>query len=294
MRAGRVHFLKDTVYVNGHLVRCATYPDYVRVLGSHALPHLYHPVDSRSLFSGTRFACEALRATRLPAHYHLAMFLAKCHGTINWFTIVRPPSYRAMRVLDAMTASASRAAAGWTLLASARFLGEVPERGVGVPPAPVFGFTNFLSAYIRHLNHQNPLVRWSKHHGLLTALWRFHPTQPCLTAPLGLRCAAHPTDHDLFGALCHLCDISIHLPPAEYLPDHSPHAMALSCPALEVQNSHAWMIAGHRSAEDAHQVGWPRVSSRPTPPTGTPPPPRWQMPRGVRDHPHFLLAPRKL
>ena len=28
----------------------------------------------------------------------------------------------------------------------------------------------------------------------------------------------------------------------------------------------------HRSAEDAHHGGWPRVSSRPTPPTGTPPP----------------------
>ena len=49
--------------------------------------------------------------------------------------------------------------------------------------------------------------------------------------------------------------------------------MALSSPGLEVQDTHAWMIAGHRSAEEAHHAGWPRVSSRPTPPTGTPPPP---------------------
>ena len=112
MRDGRVHFLTDTVYLNGHPIRCATGQDYVRILGRHALPHLYHPVDSKRLFSGTRSACRALRAPRLPAHYPLAMFVAKCHGTVNWFTSVRPPSYRAMRVLDAMAASALRATAG--------------------------------------------------------------------------------------------------------------------------------------------------------------------------------------
>ena len=50
MRDGWVHFLRDTVYLNGHLVRCAASQDYVRVLSRHALPHLFHPVDSRRLF----------------------------------------------------------------------------------------------------------------------------------------------------------------------------------------------------------------------------------------------------
>ena len=272
MRDGRIHFLRDTVYLNGHPVQCATGQDYVRVLGRHALPHLFHSVASRRLFSGTRSACRALRAPKLPAHYPLAMFVAKCHGTVNWFTSVRPPSYGAMRVLDAMAASALRATAGWALSASAHFLRDIPEGGVGVPPAPVVGFANFLGVYIRHLNHPNPLVRRSTRHGLLTALWRFHPSQLCLTSELGLRCAAHSTDHDLFVALCHQCDISIHLPPTEHLPDHAPHVMALSSPGLEVQDTHAWMITGHRSAEDAHRGGWPRVSSRPTPPVGTAPP----------------------
>ena len=272
MRDGWVHFLRDTVYLNGHPVRCATSQDYVRVLGRHALPHLFHPVDSRRLFSGTRAGCRALRAPKLPAHYPLAMFVAKCHGTVNWFTSVHPPSYGAMRVLDAMAASAIRATVGWALSASAHFLREIPEGGIGIPLAPVVGFANFLGVYIRHLNHPNPLVRRSTRLGLLTALWRFHPSQPCLTSELGLRCAAHPTDHDLFVALCHQCDISIHLPPADHLPDHAPHVMALSTPGLEVQDTHAWMLAGHRSAEDARQKGWPRVSPRPTPPVGTLPP----------------------
>ena len=196
------------------------------------------------------------------------MFVAKCQGTINWFTSVRPPSYGAMRVLDAMTASAMRAPAGWTLSASAHFLREIPERGIGVSPAPVIGFANFLSVYIRHLNHPNPLVRRLTRHGLLTALWRLHPSQPCLTSELGLWCAAHPTDHDLFVALCHQCDISIH-----FIPDgHNPHVMALSSPGLEVQDTHTWMLAGHRSTEDAQQKGWPGVSPRPTSPVGRAPP----------------------
>ena len=182
------------MYPTGHPVRCAAGQDYVRVLGRHALPHLFHPVNSRRLFSGARTACGALRAPKILAHYPLAMFIAKCHGTVDWFTSVRPPSYGAMRVLDAMAASALRATAGWALSASAHFLREIPEGAVGVPPAPVVGFDNFLSVYIRHVNHPNPLVRRSPRHGLLSALWRLYPSQPRLTSELGLRCAAHSTD----------------------------------------------------------------------------------------------------
>ena len=173
-----------------------------------------------------------------------------------------------------MTASAMRATAGWAFSASAHFLREVPEGGVGIPPAPVVGFANFFGVYIRHLNHPNPLVCRSTRHGLLTALWRFHPSQPCLTPELGLRCTAHPTDHDLFVALCHRCDIAIHLPPDSHLPHHAPHVMALSSPGLEVEDTHAWMLAGHRSTEDARRKGWPRALPRPTPLVGTAPPVR--------------------
>ena len=102
------------------------------------------------------------------------MFVTKCHGTVE--TASAPPSYGAMRVLNAMAASALRATAGWALSASAHFLREIPKGGVGIPPAPVVGFTNFLSVYIRHFNHPNPVVRRSTCHGLVTAFWRFHPS----------------------------------------------------------------------------------------------------------------------
>ena len=131
------------------------------------------------------------------------MFVAKYHGTVNWFTNVRPPSYGAMPVLDAMAASVLRATAGWALSASAHCLREIREGGNGIPPAPVAGFANFIRLYIRRLNHPNPLVRRSTRHGLLTALWRFHPSRPCLTSELALRFAAHPTHHDPFVTLWH-------------------------------------------------------------------------------------------
>ena len=93
MRDGTIHLLRGTVFLNGHPVRCAAGQDYVRVLGRCALPHLFHHVDSRRLFSGARTACRALRAPKLPAHHPLAMFVAKCHGTVNWYTSVPSPSY---------------------------------------------------------------------------------------------------------------------------------------------------------------------------------------------------------
>ena len=145
-----------------------------------------------------------------------------------------PPPLRAMRVSDAMAAPAMRATVGWTLSASALFLRDVTEGGIGIPLAPVIGYANFLVVYIRHLYHQSPLVHRFTRHGLHTTLWRFHLWQRCLTAALGLHCAARPTDHDLFSVLCHQCDISIHLPPTEVLPEHPPQLTALSSSELEV------------------------------------------------------------
>ena len=48
MRDGWVHVLRDTVYLNGHPVRCATSQDYVRVPGRHAFPQAPAPRAERS------------------------------------------------------------------------------------------------------------------------------------------------------------------------------------------------------------------------------------------------------
>ena len=41
-RNGRMHYLTTTVYLNGRPVWCANTQEYMRVLGRHALPHLFH------------------------------------------------------------------------------------------------------------------------------------------------------------------------------------------------------------------------------------------------------------
>ena len=105
MHNGKFHFPRDTLYLNGHPVRWPTSLDYFRVLDCHALSHRFHPADSRRLFSSTRPACRALCDSQLPANYPLARFVAKCHGTVNRFRSVRPPSLRAMCVLDALAGS---------------------------------------------------------------------------------------------------------------------------------------------------------------------------------------------
>ena len=97
MPDGKVDFLRDTMYLNGHPVRCAIGLDYVRVLGRHTLPLLFHLADSRTMFSCTRSACR-LHVSRLPANYPLAMFVAKCHGKVSSLRSVRP-SLRFMCVL---------------------------------------------------------------------------------------------------------------------------------------------------------------------------------------------------
>ena len=168
-----------------------------------------------------------------------------------------------------MAASAIHATAGWAPKASAHFLRDVLEGGVGIPPSPVIGYVNFFTVYTRHLNLSSPLVWRSTQHGLLTALWRFHPQQPCLTADLGVQCPAHPTEHDTFVALCFQSDITIYLPRAEHLAEHEPHVMALSSPPSEILDTHAWMIAGHWSVEATHRAGWPRATAVPSPPVGT-------------------------
>ena len=75
---------------------------------------------------------------------------------------------------------------------------------------------------------------------------------------------------------------------------NTPHVMALSSSKLEVQDTHAWMIAGHRDTGDAHRAGWPRVSSRPTPPPGRHKPPHCPLPRNSRHHPRVFLDPGEL
>ena len=220
MRYNHVVFVRETVYLNEHLIRCADTHEYIRVLGRHTLPHVFQHTDSRHMFASARVASCPLRVPRLHAHYPTAMFRAKCYTTINWFTSIRPPTPYTLRILDAMATSTIRATAGWSIGPLAHFPRNVLEEGVGIPPSLVVRYSNFFAVYTRHRNHTNPLSGRSTTHSLLTALWRFQPQQPCLNHEFGRTCPAHPTDHDAFVVLCHHGNISIHLLRGDHLLEH--------------------------------------------------------------------------
>ena len=243
MRDGEVHFLRDTVYFNGHPVQCATSLNYIHVLGGHAPPHIFDLADP----AGCSLAPDRHAGHSAPPGYRpTPPSPCPLPSAMAWSTVslvCGPPLY-VLCVCWTPWVPRPCGPLQAALAASALCLRDVTEGGIGIPPAPVTGYANLLSVCIEHLNQQRPLVRRSTRHGLLIALSRFDPRQPCLTAALRLRCAAHHTDHNLFVALCHQCDVSIHLPPAQVLPEHPPHVMALASSELEVADTHDRMIAG--------------------------------------------------
>ena len=49
-------------------------PGYVRVVGRHVFPHVYHTVDKMKLFSASRRALRTLAMVRLPSNYPYEMY----------------------------------------------------------------------------------------------------------------------------------------------------------------------------------------------------------------------------
>ena len=94
-------------------------PGYIRVVGRHMFPHVYHKVDKMKLFSASRRALRALAMVRLPANYLSQMYSAATGGQQRWQAGVRPPTYNSMRVADETAALVLRTVIGWQTLPSA-------------------------------------------------------------------------------------------------------------------------------------------------------------------------------
>ena len=55
-------------------------PGYVRIVGRHLFPHVYHKVDKDKIFSASRRASRALAVVRLPSNYPSQMYSAVAGG----------------------------------------------------------------------------------------------------------------------------------------------------------------------------------------------------------------------
>ena len=156
--------------------------DYVRLLGRHALLHIFHKQDFCHLLAACRRAVAPISTECLPSHYLVYMYNAVAGGMQRWSALVRPPLPRAMRLANLPMASMLRnfgmpghhspelslqpIAVGWTGLVSS---------------VPVMIIT-FLSTYIRQLKHSNGQVCSTTRNGVVQARMWFHPSMSCLGA----------------------------------------------------------------------------------------------------------------
>ena len=81
----QVQFHAPILAAGGASALVASTHTYVRLLGRHALPHVYHSEDFCKLMRSFIRPSMILCYTRLPAHYHLVMYSALTGGSHRWF-----------------------------------------------------------------------------------------------------------------------------------------------------------------------------------------------------------------
>ena len=236
--------------------------EYIRLLGRHALPNVFHRQDLRKLIC--RRAVAPMSMSTLPAHYPIHMYNAVAGGIQRWSSAIRPPLPRAMRLANLPVASLLRNF--WNISADSppeTFLQPVAAGWTGLCSALPTMVLSFMSTYQHQLNHPNPHVRASTRHGLLQALTRFHRDMPCLRQGILHVCPAYSDDHSLFVMWCHRLSVDVHVAP------HQLHIPLLQCPLnhatsqWQVEDAHLWMAMPYHSQDQAIRSGWP-VRFRPT------------------------------
>ena len=78
----------------GGYLSTGTSDQYIRVVGRHALPHVFHREDCIKLMKSGGRAAIAMRCVKLPANYPILMYSAAGGGMQRWMSTVRPPGLR--------------------------------------------------------------------------------------------------------------------------------------------------------------------------------------------------------
>ena len=63
---------------------------YIRLLGRHAMPHIFHTNDFIKMMNASRRASIVLRYVKLPANYPILMYNASAGGAHKWLGGIRP------------------------------------------------------------------------------------------------------------------------------------------------------------------------------------------------------------
>ena len=74
--------------------------NYIRVLGRHLVPNIFHKEELRRLMISGRRAAAAVRVGSLPANYPILMYTARAGGFHRWLGGIRPPIASVCRLGD--------------------------------------------------------------------------------------------------------------------------------------------------------------------------------------------------
>ena len=80
----QVIFDRPDILVGGGTTPMADGKMYIRLLGRHAMPHIFHTNDFRKMINASRRASIVLRHIKLPANYPILMYNASAGGAHRW------------------------------------------------------------------------------------------------------------------------------------------------------------------------------------------------------------------
>ena len=92
-------FHPTSVFMGGSRMHVHQGPGYMRIVGRHLFPHVYHKVDKMKLLRASRCTSRALAMVRLPSNYPYQMYSAVASGQQRKHAGGRLP-YKSMRVAD--------------------------------------------------------------------------------------------------------------------------------------------------------------------------------------------------
>ena len=257
LQGKRVVFGRQPIQFSSMPLRIPEDAEYIRLLGRHALPNVFHRQDLRTLMASCRRAVAPVSMSTLSAHYLIHIYNAVAGGMQRWSSAIRPPLPRAMRLANLPVASLLRNF--WNISADSppeSFLQPIAFGWTGLCSALPTMVPSFVSTYQHQLNHPNPHVRASTRHALLQALTRFHRDMPCVHREILHVCPAHSDDHCLFIIWCHHLSVGVHVPPNRL------HMPLIRCPLYHatsewrVEDAHLWMTIPYHSKDQAIRSRW--------------------------------------
>ena len=249
-----VTMLDIEAQLHGQPLRCAKQNEYVRILGRHALPHIFHKTDTYRLYAACRKGSLVISRADFPCHIPVLMYDAKTGGTLRWYGMVRPPRHRVLRLANSAAASAIRRHGNMELIDSALFLAPVSEGGTGLLPAMEYTLSSFIQSLTKQLNHVNPKVRASTRLSLLHFAWRTHPDLPCAALQ---DCDVHRDDYSRFLGILHTLGWHISFPTQSTPLPTTPYPMAQEDNALNRTLLHDALAAGLHTVKSGIQQGFP-------------------------------------